>query len=120
MASCRKNETPMAEMSGMSRGAWRRAAGWPGPPCRASSGLFLGGGCGDRELLDDLVVAPLLGVVADDLEHEVQRLLAIALAVELDLAGHAVVLDLADRRRDVLATRGLAALGRRLDRLEGD
>src|SRR5205807_7226744 len=78
--------------------AWRRAAGRPGPPCRASSGLFLGGGCGDRELLDDLVVAPLLGVVADDLEHEVQRLLAIALAVELDLAGHAVVLDLADRR----------------------
>src|SRR5438128_8411398 len=83
--------------------------------------LFLGGGSGDRQLLDDLVVAPLSGVVAGDLPGEVERLLALALAVELDVAGDAVgELGAADRGRNVLAARHLAALRGRLAPLQGD
>src|SRR6266571_9454631 len=93
-----------------------RGADPPGPESRRCLLLL---GRGDSQLLDDLVVAPLGRVVADDLEHEVERLLPVALAVELDVTGDAVVLDLAHRRRDVFATRRLAPLGRRLDRLQG-
>src|SRR2546428_12004484 len=75
-------------------------------PAPSDGTLFLGGGSGDRQLLDDLVVAPLSGVVAGDLQDEVERLLAVALAVELDVAGDAVGgLGAADRGRNVLAAR---------------
>src|SRR5205807_8999526 len=71
-------------------GRWMRSG--PAGPARSDSGpaLVLRGARGrDRELLHDLVVAPLLRIVAVDLEHEVQRLLPIALGVELDVAGDA-------------------------------
>src|SRR5215510_7603652 len=82
--------------------------------------LLLGRGSGDGQALDFLVVAPLLGVVAGHLKHEVEGLLGIALVVELDGAGDAGVLHLADGGRDVLPAGHLSALGRRLDALEGD
>src|SRR6267143_3451777 len=95
------------------------------PRCRRRpprTALFLrSGGSGDRQLLDDLIVAPLPGVVAGDLQDEVERLLAVALAVELDVTRDAVgELGAADRGRDVLAARQLAALRGGLDALESD
>src|SRR5436309_8021791 len=94
------------------------------PPCPLGPRLLLGGdgggGSGDRQLLDDLVVAPLPRIVAGDLQDEVESLLPVALAVELDVAGDAVgELRLADRRRHVLAAGHLAALRGGLDALEG-
>src|SRR5882724_2932376 len=80
-------------------------------PLPRMTALLLDRGRRDRELLDDLVVAPLLGVVARDGQDEVLRLQAIALAVEGDLAGDPGVLDLADRSGDILAGDLLAALG---------
>src|SRR5438445_727631 len=98
----------------------RKVRGSSGP-APSDGTRFLGGGSGDRQLLDDLVVAPLSGVVAGNLQDEVERLLAVALAVELDVAGDAVgELGAADRGRDVLAARHLAALRGGLDTLEGD
>ena len=80
-----------------------------------------GGGSGDRQLLDDLVGAPVCRIVAGDLQHEVERLLAIALAIELDVAGDPVrELGFADGRRDVFSSGHLAALRRGLDTLERD
>src|SRR6266487_3774260 len=64
----------------------------------------------DRELLDDLVIAPLLWVVAHDLEHEVLRLLPVALVIERDLASEPAQLDLAGGRGHVLAAGGLGRL----------
>ena len=55
-------------------------AALPGP----RYGYFLPSGGGDGELLDDLVVAPLRGVVARDLQDEVLGLLAVTLVVEGD------------------------------------
>src|SRR5262249_59960330 len=91
-----------------------------GPSSRASPAasyvaLFLGAWSSDRELLNDLVVAPLLGIFIRDLKDEVERLLAIALGVEGDLTSDPIVLHFANRSGDVLAARHLAALGRGLD-----
>src|SRR5215475_8627625 len=121
-------------MKGHNAGGGRRGPGAsPGPlawsgsrasprasPAASYAALFLGAWSSDRELLDDLVVAPLLRVFIRDLKDEVERLLAIALGVEGDLAGDPVVLHLADRSGDVLAARHLAALGRGLDGLQRD
>src|SRR3989442_11861969 len=86
----RRSGRSMREGGGMRSG--------PAGPARSDSGPALvlrGAGGRDRELLHDLVVAPLLRIVAVDLEHEVQRLLPIALGVELDVAGDAGQLHLA-------------------------
>src|SRR5215469_3600579 len=91
-------------------------AGSTAPPADNGGGvrlLFRLGG-GDGQLLDDLVVPPLLGIVARDLEHEVLRFLTIALAIEGDFACDAGELGLAYRRRYVFSTH-LAALGDLLD-----
>src|SRR5512145_2300411 len=51
----------------------------PCPTLFSARPLLLGGGRrSDGQLLDDLVVAPLLGIVTHDLQHEIEGLLAIA------------------------------------------
>src|SRR5262249_57186341 len=73
----------------------------------------------DGQLLDDLVVAPLLRIVVGHLEHEVLRLLAITFPVEGDVAGDARELGLPDGGGHVLAGQ-LARLGGLLDREDRD
>src|SRR5262245_6413154 len=85
----------------------------------SESGLLLALRRGDGELLDDLVIAPLPGIVAHHLQDEILGLLAVALGVEGDLAGDAGELGLAHGGGDVLAG-DLALLRRLLDGLEGD
>src|SRR5262245_5013519 len=75
-------------------------------------------GGGDGQLLDDLVVAPLLGIFVRDLKNEILGLLAVTLRVEGDVASDPGELRLPHGRGDVLA--GELALGRLLDRQDGD
>src|SRR5262249_55128616 len=121
---CPKPQEPKGRRArGTPQSLWcfQASRGTPGPPPLWLALFLGGGGSGDRQLLDDLVGAPVRRIVAGNLQHEVQRLLAVALAVELDVAGDAVrQLGLADGRRDVLAARRFAALGRGLDTLERD
>src|SRR5919106_4094744 len=87
-----------------------RSRGGPVPPSMAGAAvpaftpagwwLLLRGRRGDGQPLHFLVVAPLLRVVAGHLEHEVERLLRVALVVELDRARDARVLHGADRLGD--------------------
>src|SRR5262249_49285066 len=71
--------------------------------------------------LAEFVRAPVRRVVAGYLQHEVERLLAVALVVELDVTGDAIgQLGLADGRRDVLTARHLPTLRRGLDALQSD
>jgi hypothetical protein len=81
---------------------------------------LLRGRRGDRQPLDFFVVAPLFGIFAGHLEHEVQGRLRVALGVELHVAGDPLVPDVAYRRGHGVTGRRLAPLGSRLDRLEED
>src|SRR6185503_16521354 len=83
----------------------RRRSSWWGPSLPASmgrrraprhsllrAGFLLAAGGVDAQALDQLVLAPLGGVVGADLQDEVARLFPVTLAVELDVAGDALEL----------------------------